>query len=116
MTLCLWCSDEGTRLCDAALGGMAAAGMKGRWVYTGAIFTCDAPMCARHSKIVGHMCGKDGDFIEHCPHCVAHTPTFQPMHEHEAEALRRQRHAEARRLLIRLAHQPSDLNKAAQHE
>ena len=106
MTECLWCDNEATSLCDAALGCRAAAGMGGKWVYEKEVFTCDAPMCSKHSKVAGHICGgKDGcELIEHCPTCAAEDFKLQPMFQHEAERVRRDRHAMARRAKLRLAH------------
>lgn len=101
MTRCLWCANEADRLCDAAIGGRAEAGMGGRWVFHGDVFTCDAPMCAQHSKVIGHTCGKDGDFIERCPSCAENEPRIQPMFEHEAAAWRTQRAALVRRAQMR---------------
>jgi len=101
---CLWCDKEAVNLCDAAIGGKAAAGMNGKWVYEMAIFTCDAPMCSEHTTVKGHICGKGGcDFIEWCPYCVENEAKFQPMFEHEAETVRRARHAEVRRSMLRVS-------------
>jgi hypothetical protein len=77
-------------------------GRKGRFCYTGEIFTCDAPMCSEHTKVIGHVCGKNyHDFIERCPLCAEHDPKMQPMLPEEAESYRRERHAVPRRAKLR---------------
>lgn len=105
---CMWCENEALFECDAVIGMSAQVGRKQTVVYAPLenvqAWTCDAPMCSRHARVVGHLCaGKDSDSIDHCPYCLKHPPAGGPMLQEEAEEIRRERHAQIRRSLLRVA-------------
>lgn len=110
----MWCGKPAARYCDAVIGvepkgasrdksGNATgllAGLDGeRW-------TCDAPICAQHTRQAGHICGEQPDSIDHCPHHATHPE--RPMKDllifaGQADARRRAVHAEIRRKNMRAA-------------
>jgi hypothetical protein len=112
MELCMWCGKQAIRYCDAVIGveAMGATRDKSGNVtglltgLDGRQWTCDAQMCVEHAKQVGHICGEEPESIDHCPH---HTMLHErPMKDlvmfaDEAEARRREVHAEIRRERMR---------------
>jgi hypothetical protein len=61
---CLVCGEPAVAYCDAVLGFTADdGGLVGRHSKS---FTCDAPMCEAHTKMIGHVCGRYADTIDHC--------------------------------------------------
>ncbi len=112
MELCMWCGKTAIRYCDAVIGFEATGATRDKdGSVTGLLtgldgrqWTCDAPMCADHARQVGHVCGEDPDSIDHCPHCTAHSERQMKdmvMFAGEAEARRREVHAEIRRERMR---------------
>lgn len=104
---CMWCSQPSVALCDAIIGMSAQVGPKGAVLYADIdkleAWTCDAPMCAQHSHVVGFFCaGKDSSTMDRCPYCLKGEVRGEPMLKEEADALRRKRHAEIRRSQFRL--------------
>lgn len=108
----MWCGKPAVRYCDAVIGVEIKGALRDKsGNVTGLLagldgeqWTCDAPMCAEHTRQVGHICGEDPDSIDHCPHHAAHPE--RPMKEllmfaDEAEARRREVHAEIRRERMR---------------
>lgn len=102
---CMWCDREAAFLCDAVLGMKAAVGPKQTVIYAPLaeqeVWTCDAPMCEDHRRMVGFVCGKEPGTIDRCPLCVSDEPHCEPMLKEEAEAIRRARHALVRRSRLR---------------
>lgn len=108
---CMWCDKPATRYCDAPIGFEAVAAMRdksgnvtGLLAGGGKSWTCDAPMCDKHAKMVGIMCGQEADSIDRCPYHAEHSE--KPMRElvifeAEADGRRREVHAEIRRALMK---------------
>ena len=110
---CMWCDAPAVRFCDAVIGFEATGAFRdSNFKVTGLAtgprgsgldlkhWTCDAPMCARHTKQVGHICGKPCDSIDRCPYHVEHKEHGMDrlvMFEQEAEARRREVYASIRR-------------------
>lgn len=106
---CLFCDRPSTRLCDAALGmvldsvvprngKVAAYKATSMEAMLSGSYTCDAPMCDQHAKVVGWVCGKDADTIDHCPiHQERHHDRNEPVTLEQLAALRSELHAQARR-------------------
>lgn len=113
MDKCMWCGKPAERYCDAVIGVEPKGALRDRnGKVTGLLagldgthWTCDAPMCADHARQVGWVCGTEPDSIDHCPH---HTENGEApmrdllMFEGEAEARRRDVHAEIRRAFMRI--------------
>lgn len=103
----MWCEKPSVRYCDAVIGFEAvdairdkAGNVVGLLAGSDTMWTCDAPMCAEHTRQVGHICGKDPDSIDHCPYHIEHEEHSMKklvMFEHEAETIRRKVHAGIRR-------------------
>ena len=109
----MWCDKPAVRYCDAVIGvepkgalrdssgkvtGLLAGLDSAQW-------TCDAPMCPDHAQQVGCISSADPDSIDHCPHHAKHGEAPMRdllMFDGEAEAKRRDVHAEIRRALMRL--------------
>jgi hypothetical protein len=53
---CWWCGEVAEHLCDVVLFPFGTKTVK---AIEHAV-TCDAPMCARHAKVVGFMCSNIG--------------------------------------------------------
>lgn len=108
---CMWCEKPSEFLCDAPIGFLADGCerdklgnvkqlLTGKRALDGGYWTCDAPMCADHRKMIGHVCGKYHDTIDRCPYHVEHGEgRFKKMigFEHEMDGWRRKVHAEIRR-------------------
>ena len=86
---CMWCDLPATRLCDAALA-LVSAGIhkpaKGAAYEITSMdamlsgsYTCDAPLCDKHRKVAGFVCGKVGDTIDYCPHHAALGDSGRPL-------------------------------------
>lgn len=107
----MWCDKPATRYCDAAIGFEAVGALRdkagnvtGLLTGNGKSWTCDAPLCGEHAKMVGHVSGQEPDTIDLCPHHTEHPE--RPMRdlvifECEAEGRRREVHAEIRRALMK---------------
>ncbi len=104
----MWCGKPAVRYCDAVIGFEAVDATRDRSGNVtgllhglgGRMWTCDAPMCAEHGRQVGFVCGTEPDSIDHCQHHAEHQEKPMAelvMFEHEAEARRREVHAEIRR-------------------
>lgn len=108
----MWCENPATHYCDAVIGFEAVAAIRdkngnvtGLLAGGGKSWTCDAPMCAEHAHQIGHVCGEEPDSIDRCPYHTEHAE--QPMEElvmfeQEADARRREVHADIRRAFLRL--------------
>jgi hypothetical protein len=80
---CLFCEAPAIGLCDNALALVwtgQTEKVKGRPPHAvtsmeamlSTSYTCDAPFCDQHGKLVGFVCaGKNSDTIDHCCGCVA---------------------------------------------
>lgn len=111
---CLWCDRPAIRYCDAPIGWLAThlqragpsltaplapcvgSGPDGHPV----MYTCDAALCAEHTKQVGYVSGSQPDSIDYCPHHVANPGTHrcEPLLlDGEHEQVRREIHAAVRR-------------------
>ncbi len=111
----MYCNEPATRLCDAVIALVDGGWVKPRGATPYKVttmeamlstsYTCEAPFCATHGKVVGFICGKDGDTIDYCAGCIAaERGRFERILTPGAiAALRRQRHAEYRRQRILLA-------------
>jgi len=110
---CMWCDKPAVRYCDAVIGVEPKAALRDKsGNVTGLLagldgmqWTCDAPMCADHAQQVGWISGAEHDSIDRCPHHTKHGEAPMRdllMFESEAEAKRRDVHAEIRRALIRI--------------
>lgn len=115
---CLFCDQPATRLCDRVLGlpigGVHKA--KGRPAYKvttmeamlAASYTCDAPCCPDHARVFGHVCGSEPDTFDECLGCQTRVLMHGPpaparlMEPAEIVAIRKQRHAEYRRMRMLL--------------
>ena len=60
---CIICGNEAIVLCDAMIGTTRVDGLMSM---EGPHFTCDAPMCSRHTFTTGFICGKEPDTIDRC--------------------------------------------------
>lgn len=109
---CLFCNAPATRLCDAPIA-MVEAGWhkpKGRPPYRittmeamlSHSYTCDVPFCGKHGKVIGFICGKDPDTIDHCAGCVAagRDGGRGLLSPGAIDALRKQWHADYRRMRL----------------
>lgn len=106
----MWCEKLATHYCDAAIGFEAVGAIRDKAGNVTALlagggksWTCDAPMCAEHAKMIGHVSGSQPDTIDRCPYHAEHRERPMKelvMFEHEALARRRQVHAEIRRALL----------------
>ena len=65
-------------------------------------YTCDAPFCSKHGHVVGFICGKDSDTIDHCAGCVAakRAGARGLLPPGAIAAIRKQWHAEYRRMRL----------------
>lgn len=103
----MWCDRPATRYCDAPIGFEAKGAVRNkngtvRHLLIGSdsrMWTCDAPMCSEHARMVGFVCGRESDSIDHCPHCIEITRHIgdMVMFADEATAARRRLHVEIRR-------------------
>jgi hypothetical protein len=115
--ICMWCSEPAIRYCDAPIGFIARGCHRDK---NGAItllagsdetgdygmHTCDAPMCAKHVKQIGHISGKNPESIDRCPYHVAHgDPDLKDAvcFPDEVEPMRRKIYAEIRRAQLGVA-------------
>lgn len=108
MERCLFCNQPATRLCDRVIG-MVDAGervkVRGRPAYSvtsmeamlSVSYTCDAPICAEHTRVVGHVCGKDHDTIDHCVGCCGAARANELLTPAAIESRRARMHATYRR-------------------
>lgn len=115
--VCLWCGKPATHFCDAVIGVEAKAAIRDKngQIETllggldGAVWTCDAPMCADHAVSVGHMHCRSGVQVETIDHCPLHVQSGEEefrdivMFEDEAKSKRANLHAQIRRSQISLA-------------
>jgi hypothetical protein len=103
-SICLWCDEPATLLCDAWIGGGVRDGY---FVLDAKHDTCDAPICTTHAKLNGYICFRSGemDTMDSCPvHAIwdAHLdPKTIPVTEEAVAAVRRAVVAEARRARFR---------------
>jgi hypothetical protein len=106
---CLYCGRPATRLCDATIcrpiGDYCKRPGKAPYaVMTMEVMplaTCDAPICDEHCVVVGHICGKDPDVIDHCVKCAqGHEGSLPLVTPDKIPAMRRQLHQQWRRELI----------------
>lgn len=113
MDKCMWCDKPAVRYCDAVIGVEPKGALRDKaGKVTGLLagldgmqWTCDAPMCADHAQQVGWISGAEPDSIDHCPHHTKHGEAPMRdllMFDGEAEAKRRDVHAEIRRALMRI--------------
>lgn len=65
--------------------------------------TCDAPICQDHTVLVGHICGKEHDTIDHCIKHARRDGKLLLMTPDKIPALRRSLHQQWRRELIKVA-------------
>ena len=97
---CIYCGERADFFCDATLGMTQTNG-----VYTGddEHFTCDVPVCAEHKRVVGFICGRGGDTIDHCLYHIDNPTYLKPTTREEAEKERRHVRAVVRRENIKKA-------------
>lgn len=104
---CLFCNNDAIAYCDKPLAMVIGGTVKRKGkpphnvttmeAMLSCSYTCDAPICSEHGKVVGHVCGKDHDTIDHC---VKH---LGPHHRHplmtpeQIDGIRRSLHAQWRR-------------------
>lgn len=76
---CLFCDSEATVFCDKAIAlvstgelvkrkGQAPFAVTSMEAMLSTSYTCDAPVCAKHARPVGHICGHGT--IDHCHGCI----------------------------------------------
>jgi hypothetical protein len=95
---CLWCDREAVAFCDAAFGQtMVEADGRRVWAMASPFFTCDAPLCAEHRKVVGFLCGEDPDTFDRCPVHANSEERMADITEADATAMRRAVQVAARR-------------------
>ena len=101
---CIYCDNKVIAYCDFAMAlepkhkakdGKLLAGVDSK------VFTCDAPLCKKHTVSVGHICGKNGDSIDYCEHHFYEQNIYEVLFEDDAEEKRRALHAEIRRSVIK---------------
>jgi len=111
---CLFCDKPATRYCDEAIAKVDGGWHKpkGRPPYrvttmeamTSGSYTCDAPCCSEHARVVGFICcrpSKHSDTIDHCAGCQTRERKPLALLSLEAiAALRTQMHARYRRSRI----------------
>jgi hypothetical protein len=97
---CLWCDRLATVYCDAVIGCIRPDIIDS--IDNVTMLTCDAPMCNKHRRKVGHVCGEDPDTIDRCPaHANSNPPRWREIREQAAAAeIRRQVSIDARRSRI----------------
>lgn len=109
--LCMWCSAPAIRYCDAPIAFLARGGIRekdGRYTLLAGsddngdfgMSTCDAPMCAAHTRQIGHISGTRPDSIDRCPYHIEHgDPSLRDAvcFSDEVEPRRLLIHAEIRR-------------------
>ncbi len=109
--LCLFCDNKAVAYCDAIIGVQAegvrrnkhkgvdelTAGSNQNGDFTS--WTCDAPICSTHRKLIGFMCGEEGDTMDHCPYHINNDEPLKKiiMFWRDAEKKRREIHAEIRK-------------------
>ena len=106
---CILCgpgAPRATRLCDYVFGFQITRTKPHPCMDpNGPMWTCDAPLCDKHATEVGRifMCPEPGpDSIDRCPlHLGKDDAKAEPLFEADAEFLRRQAHAELRRMFMR---------------
>lgn len=112
MDRCIICGGVPVVYCDYHIGWPRDDSERAKTVNYACIdtsrlpFTCDAPVCSNHSKHVGNLfvCGKLGghDSIDHCQlHRNAPEPDVHPMSDDDASRIRRDIHAQLRRMMMR---------------
>lgn len=104
---CLFCSADATGYCDATIGLVSAGWHKPKggppYLMTtmdamlSVSYTCDAPCCDQHRRIVGFVCGKDADTIDHCAGCFGRYEPAPLLEPAQIAAIRTQRHTSYRR-------------------
>lgn len=101
---CIYCDNKVIAYCDFAIAlepkhkakdGKLLAGVDSK------VFTCDAPLCKKHTVSVGHICGKNGDSIDYCEHHFYEQNIYEVLFEDDAEEKRRALHAEIRRSVMK---------------
>lgn len=118
---CLFCNQPAARFCDRAIGmvwagdtekfrGQAAYKITTMDAMLAHDYRCSAPCCATHAHVVGFICGKDADTIDHCEGC--HRAEWGPVGlatPAEIEARRRHLHAAYRRQRIAIVTESEQL-------
>ena len=105
---CMWCKNNPTHYCDASIGFGAVGAIRDEQgnvtgLLTGAgggMWTCDAPMCADHTHLVGVISGAESGTIDYCPYHWSNLKKeigIPVMFENEVEAKRRDIFAQIRR-------------------
>lgn len=116
MTKCMWCENEAVNLCDAPIALKAVGAIRGvdfdlLGLSIGSdengdlvMYTCDAPLCIDHTKVIGFICGKDPETIDRCPyhHEQDKKEKAAPaILENEIDGLRRLEYSKIRRSIIK---------------
>jgi len=69
---CIICGKEADAWCDSMIGTTRVDGLMS---IEGPHFSCDAPMCSKHTFTTGFICGKEPDTIDRCAYHVGN-PDF----------------------------------------
>ena len=114
---CMWCDRDSEFLCDSAIAFKAVGVSRDKYfkvtgLLTGADsdgeikhWTCDAPMCTEHAKLVGFVCGAETDGIHICPFHAEHGEDQMKdmiIFENEEPAKRRELYSRIRRSIIKI--------------
>lgn len=105
--VCLWCGEPATLLCDRPLGHEPRP--DGLVHMDGEHFSCDAEICVGCATRVGMICGEEPDTIDLCPVHASGGMAMRPgwwdgaaKTPEEAESMRREVEAKARRSRLRV--------------